>query len=63
MEPDFTSQIDQGRAGARDVAKIMASFYASLIDEGVPEGPAGEMAASYVAATVRNNQRKGENSA
>lgn len=43
---DFTSQIDQGRAGARDVAKILASFYQSLIEEGVPEGPAGVMSAA-----------------
>lgn len=55
-EPDFTAQIDQGRAGARDIAKIMASFYQSLIEEGVPEGSAGEMAAAYVEATVKNQK-------
>lgn len=55
-DESFTAQIDQGRTGARDIAKIMASFYQSLIKEGVPEGPAGEMAAAYVEATVKNQK-------
>lgn len=53
---DYTHQLDQGKAGARDVARIMAAFYLSLVEEGVPEEQAGKMAAAYVGATIKGSR-------
>lgn len=47
-EPSWTAQIDQMLAGARDLAKMGATYYKGLIAEGVPYTEAATMSVGFV---------------
>ena len=44
--------MDQLLAAVRDMATITARYYAALVEEGVPEERAGQMAALFAATMI-----------
>jgi hypothetical protein len=46
-EPDYTARMDQRLAQMRDVARLTAAFYKSLLVEGVQMGEATQITAIY----------------
>jgi hypothetical protein len=57
---NYTAQLDQGKAGAADVARLMAAFWQALVDEGVPEEGASEITAAYTQARIAGKQKRSE---
>lgn len=54
MDPaDWTSQIDQLVAGARDLGKAAAAFYKSAVGEGLTEPVAMALTAAWLAAVLQ----------
>jgi len=58
MDGNWTAKMDQGRQGAKDMAKLVAAFYAQLVEEGILPEDAAQITAAYCRSTVENIGRK-----
>ena len=52
MDPQWTAQMDQMVAGARDLAKAAAAFHRSLLDEDVQEMTAVQLTMGWISAVL-----------